>query len=71
MMVAPVSPGAPPAPPGEVPDRAARIDRAGLGTERARVAGAMGVVPRGDAGALVRVVRHILATPAANPPDPA
>lgn len=47
------------------------IERAGLGaSERARIAGAAGVVPRDDASALERVVRQILATPAANPPDP-
>ena len=46
-----------------------RIERQGLGDARARLAGAAAVVPRGDDGALVRVVRQILATPAANPPD--
>ena len=39
------------------------VERAGLGDARARLAGATAVVPRGDAGALVRVMRQILATP--------
>jgi hypothetical protein len=45
------------------------IERAGLGTERARLAGAAGVVPRGNAGALERVARQILAMSAPNAPD--
>jgi hypothetical protein len=46
------------------PDTPLRIERTGLGDARARLAGAAAVLPRGDAGALVRVVRQILATPA-------
>jgi len=52
------------------PETPLRIERKGLGDARARLAGATAVVPRGDAGALVRVVRQILAAPAVNPRDP-
>jgi len=45
------------------PDTPLRIERTGLGDARARLAGAAAVVPRGNAGALVRVVRRILAMP--------
>ncbi len=47
------------------------VERAGLGAARARLSGATAMVPRGDAEALVRAVRQILATPVADPPDPA
>jgi hypothetical protein len=47
------------------------VERAGLGGARPRLSGATAVVPRGDAGALVRAVRGILATPVADPPEPA
>jgi len=47
------------------------IERAGLGAARLRLSGATAVAPRGDAGALVRAVREILATPLPNPPDSA
>ena len=47
------------------------VERAGLGSARARLSGAAAVVPRDDAGALVRAVRGILGTPVADPPEPA
>ena len=46
-----------------------RIERQGLGAARARLAGAAGVVARGDAAALERVVRQILAMSATDAPD--
>jgi hypothetical protein len=53
------------------PDTPLTIERKGLGDAQARLAGAAAVLPRSDAAALGRVVRQILATPVADPPDPA
>src|SRR5690242_2158466 len=46
------------------PATALGVERAALGSARARLAGAAAVLSRTDVGALVRAVREILATPA-------
>ena len=43
------------------------VERAELGAARLRLSGATAVVPRGDAGALVRAVREMLAAPVTDP----